>query len=132
VSANDRQEGGDHYRKVEGEQHWDRLVRLYGLEKARCYFIGNLTAYVERYMEKDGVKDLKKARHYLDKLIELESDSKLEGSLSHIPVRVNQALQGCPIDEEIARRIADNVEQQILGTKPAVEIVVTNEQGDCP
>ncbi len=70
--ANKRQEGGSHYRKVPGEQHWDRLVRLKGLEKARAYFTGNITAYVERYEDKNGLEDLKKARHYLDKLIELE------------------------------------------------------------
>lgn len=71
--ANERQEGGEHYRKVPGEQHWDRLVRLYGLDVAFVYFVGNITAYVERYREKNGVEDLKKARHYIDKLIELET-----------------------------------------------------------
>lgn len=70
--ANSHQVGGGHYRRVAGEQHWDRLVRLYGLPAARCYFIGNITAYVERYQEKNGIQDLEKARHYLDKLIEEE------------------------------------------------------------
>jgi hypothetical protein len=72
MAANDIQVGGDHYRKVPGEQHWDRLVRLYGLPASRCYFIGNITGYVERYQYKGGIQDLEKARHYLDKLIELE------------------------------------------------------------
>ena len=72
MAANDVQVGGDHYRSVEGEQHWDRLVRLFGLDMARCYFIGNITSYVERYQKKDGLKDLKKAQHYIAKLIELE------------------------------------------------------------
>lgn len=71
-TANDRQEGGDHYRYVDGEQHWDRLVRLYGIDVAYVYFVGNITAYVERYRHKNGVEDLKKAKHYLEKLIELE------------------------------------------------------------
>jgi hypothetical protein len=77
MKANEMQVGGNHYRKVEGEQHWDRLVRLFGLEKARCYFIGNITAYVERYLEKDGVESLRKAAHYIQKLIELE-EAELE------------------------------------------------------
>lgn len=74
ASANDRQEGGNHYRKggPNQEQHWDRLVRLYGLDVAFVYFVGNITAYVERYRDKNGIEDLKKARHYIDKLIELE------------------------------------------------------------
>lgn len=67
MSANDIQVGGDHYDK-DGEQHWDRMWRLYG----RGYFIGNITKYVERYHVKNGKQDLDKAIHYLEKLKELE------------------------------------------------------------
>lgn len=69
--ANDRQVGGDHYlaaAEPNGTQHWDRMWRLY----REAWFVGNITKYVERYRTKDGLKDLHKARHYLDKLIELE------------------------------------------------------------
>jgi hypothetical protein len=69
MNANDRQVGGDHYRKVPGEQHWDRIWRLFG----PGYFVGSITAYVERYRDKNGIQDLEKARHYIDKLIELET-----------------------------------------------------------
>lgn len=67
-NANARQVGGQHY-KIEGEQHWDRVWRLYG----RGYFVGQITKYVERYHLKNGIEDLKKAQHFLEKLIELES-----------------------------------------------------------
>src|ERR1051325_4466921 len=66
--ANSRQVGGTHYRDVPGEQLWDRILRLYG----PGYLIGNILKYVERYYKKDGLRDLEKARHYLDKLIEYE------------------------------------------------------------
>lgn len=69
MSANDTQVGGDHYRAVPGEGHWDRQWRLRG----RAWFIGNITKYAERYDAKDGFKDLDKALHYLQKLIELET-----------------------------------------------------------
>lgn len=70
MSANDRQVGGDHYRAQAGfEQHWDRQWRLFG----PGYFVGNITAYVERYRLKNGLEDLRKAEHYLQKLIELEA-----------------------------------------------------------
>lgn len=68
MSANDRQVGGEHYRTTDGEQHWDRQWRLYG----RGYFVGCITKYVERYPDKNGLQDLKKAAHFLEKLIELE------------------------------------------------------------
>ena len=71
--ANQRQVGGNHYKKhgANGEQHWDRVARLYG-EHAYVYFVGCITKYVERFRDKGGIQDLEKARHYLDKLIELE------------------------------------------------------------
>lgn len=68
MPANDIQVGGGHYKATEGEQHWDRMYRLYG----RGYFVGCITKYVERYRLKNGEEDLRKARHFLDKLIELE------------------------------------------------------------
>lgn len=68
MSANDIQIGGGHYNK-DGEQHWDRMWRLYG----RGYFVGCATKYIERYHLKNGIQDLEKARHFIDKLIELES-----------------------------------------------------------
>lgn len=70
MSANDKQIGGNHYKKG-GEEHWDRQWRLYG----RGYFVGCITKYVERYHEKNGVQDLQKAQHFLEKLIELEQRS---------------------------------------------------------
>ena len=68
MAANDKQIGGSHYKKG-GEEHWDRQWRLYG----RGYFVGCITKYVERYHEKNGVQDLQKAQHFLEKLIELEN-----------------------------------------------------------
>jgi uncharacterized protein DUF3310 len=65
--ANDIQIGGDHY-KMGGEEHWDRMWRLYG----RGYFVGCVTKLVERYPYKNGLEDLQKAGHFIQKLIELE------------------------------------------------------------
>lgn len=64
--ANERQVGGDHY-KTEGLQHWD-IVHMFGLD----YFQGQITKYLFRWRKKNGLEDLEKARHYLDKYIELE------------------------------------------------------------
>jgi hypothetical protein len=36
------------------------------------YFEGNVIKYVARWRKKNGIADLKKARHYIDLLIELE------------------------------------------------------------
>jgi hypothetical protein len=63
--ANEVQVGGQHY-KSKGIQPWD-AIHAWGLG----FFSGNVVKYVARHREKNGVEDLKKARHYLDKLIEI-------------------------------------------------------------
>lgn len=82
VIANSRQVAGDHYKQADptAEEHWDRIWRTRGLEGGRGYFIGCITKYVERYDQKAGVTDLKKAIHYIQKLIELEETSTTKES----------------------------------------------------
>jgi len=64
--ANARQVGGDHYRVHGSEmQHWD-----YAALKKFDYFQGVITKYVERWKFKNGLQDLEKAQHYLEKYIE--------------------------------------------------------------
>lgn len=65
--ANATQVGGSHYRN--DIQHWD-FVAQYGLG----YFEGQVTKYVTRWRKKNGVQDLRKAQHFLRKLIELVSN----------------------------------------------------------
>lgn len=67
MTANDRMVGGDHYQKIEGEQHWDRVARL-GLN----YFEASATKYIERSRLKGQMrKDLEKAKHFVEKQLEL-------------------------------------------------------------
>lgn len=65
--ANNTQVGGDHY-KSQAIQPWDFIV-----SNNIGFLAGNVIKYVTRFEKKNGVEDLKKARHYLDKLIEVES-----------------------------------------------------------
>lgn len=67
VNANSRQVGGGHYKTEHGLEHWD-VVAMFGLD----YFQGQITKYVMRHRKKNGIQDLEKARHFLDKYIELE------------------------------------------------------------
>ena len=72
MSANDTQIGGTHY--AAPIQHWD-FVAANRLD----YFQGQITKYVARWKEKNGVEDLLKARHFLDKYIELNSPPADDG-----------------------------------------------------
>jgi Protein of unknwon function (DUF3310) len=69
--ADDDQVGGDHYKNMEITP-WDVLAVWLGAEGFCAYLRGNVLKYLARYKAKNGVEDLKKARHYLDKLIEME------------------------------------------------------------
>lgn len=62
------QVGGSHYQKA--IQPWDAMRAWMTQEQFAGFLRGNIIKYVARYDEKGGVEDLKKARHYLDRLIE--------------------------------------------------------------
>ena len=68
TTANETQIGGDHY-KEKTIQPWDFIAA-----NQLGYFEGNIVKYVSRWRDKGGIDDLKKARHYLDKLIELKDN----------------------------------------------------------
>lgn len=61
-----QQIGGDHYVKMAIQPVEFILKNNIGFAE------GNVIKYVSRWREKGGVEDLKKARHYLDMLIEFE------------------------------------------------------------
>jgi hypothetical protein len=66
ANALDRQEGGNHYKDMAIQPV--EFIHKNGIG----YFEGNVIKYVSRWRAKNGIEDLKKARHYIDLLIELE------------------------------------------------------------
>lgn len=69
-SANKIQVGGTHY-KDRTIQPWEAMESWLSHEEFIGYLRGNVVKYLARCNEKGGVDDLKKAQHYLGKLIEL-------------------------------------------------------------
>lgn len=67
ANALSRQEGGGHYKalKIQPVEY----IHANGVG----YFEGNVIKYVTRWRSKGGVEDLKKARHYIDLLLDLEA-----------------------------------------------------------
>lgn len=70
MTAKKHQVGGDHY-QVQNIQPID-----YILANQLDFCEGNIVKYVTRWRYKNGIEDLKKARHYLDFLIEHEEIDK--------------------------------------------------------
>ncbi len=63
--ADDTQVGGSHY-KDKVIQPWDYIIA-----NDLGYLEGNVVKYVSRWKNKNGIEDLKKAQHYLAKLLEV-------------------------------------------------------------
>ena len=77
MSANEIQVAGSHY-KTKAVQPWDYIAA-----NELGYFEGNIVKYVSRWRDKGGVDDLRKAKHYLEKLIELQIKSGHRCSLAN-------------------------------------------------
>lgn len=71
TSANSRQVGGDHYKKMK-IQPWDLFGSIFNLDEQIGFYLGNVYKYLMRYDSKNGIEDLMKAKHYLEKLIEVK------------------------------------------------------------
>jgi hypothetical protein len=72
--ANKTQVAGDHYKSA--FQHWD-YVALAGI----AYLPAQVSKYLVRWQKKNGLQDLKKALHFLDKFIEDEG-AKYEANMA--------------------------------------------------
>ena len=68
IRANAQQVGGAHY-ATKAIQPWDFIIA-----NNLGYLEGNIVKYVSRWKDKGGVEDLKKAQHYLQKLIEVNDE----------------------------------------------------------
>lgn len=64
-----------HY-ETDGIQCIDAMIAAQGKEAVKEFCVCNAFKYVWRFRHKNGLEDLKKARWYLDKRIELEGDQE--------------------------------------------------------
>lgn len=64
-NANDKQVGGDHYKST--VQHWDYVVA-----NEIPYLEAQVIRYLTRWRKKGGHEDVRKANHFLQKLMETE------------------------------------------------------------
>ena len=72
MKASDIQVGGGHYAKY-------KIQPTEFIHKNNVPFIeGNIIKYVMRHREKNGIEDLKKAKHYIDLLIQYQYENTKE------------------------------------------------------
>ena len=70
MRANELQVGGAHYTS-KLIQPWEAMEAWMSEEQFKGFLKGNVIKYLARCDDKGGKIDLEKARHYLDKLIEM-------------------------------------------------------------
>lgn len=66
----ENQVGGSHYKDMSIQPIEYIIANKLG------YIEGNIIKYISRYKSKNGLEDLKKAKHYLDILIESYTEGK--------------------------------------------------------
>jgi hypothetical protein len=72
MKANEKQVAGNHYKST--IEHWDYVVA-----NDLDYFQGQITKYVTRWKNKNGITDLLKAQHFLEKYIEVVNSNQDSG-----------------------------------------------------
>lgn len=85
TSANELQVAGTHYKELD-YQPWDFID-----ENNIRYLEGNVIKYIVRHKKKNGVQDLEKAKHYVQKIMELE-ESEDRCNMSDVSVRLLQTF----------------------------------------
>ena len=73
TKADGLQIGGDHYKNM-GVQPWAAMESWMTPEQFAGFLRGNAIKYLARCDVKGGIDDIKKARHYIDKLVEVRGN----------------------------------------------------------
>ena len=90
MSANNNQIAGSHYKST--MECWD-----YILANDLGYLEGTAIKYITRWKKKNGVEDILKAIHFLEKLVEVEKQKQQQVDLD----KVIHFWQGKPIEWEL-------------------------------
>lgn len=105
MSANNKQIGGKHYSKYGALQPWDVVIAW-----ELGYLEGTALKYIARWRDKNGVEDILKAIHFLEKLVEVEKQKNKENQdvlllkqkqIEYDLPQVMHVWQGKPIEWEL-------------------------------
>lgn len=90
MSALDTQVGGSHYKDL----------KIQPVEYITAnnipYMEGNVIKYVTRWRDKGGLRDLEKAKHYLEMLIEMQNQKAKDGLLDLVQKELDDCADQAP------------------------------------
>lgn len=116
--ANLKQHGGAHY-MLKDYQHWDWATDI-----SLHYLLGCASKYLSRWKEKNGLEDLKKADHYLEKAIERDLIMQPEDDYT---IERTQAYVG-QFGEEEAEAIMEMILGNFEGARTFVRALIAREE----
>lgn len=100
MSANNKQIAGNHYKQFKGSEPWD-VISAWNLG----YLDGTAVKYIARWRHKNGIEDLRKAIHFLEKLIEVELACPSTGCVEQC-VDIPYPPKQKPLDD-VVKRLCD-------------------------
>lgn len=80
------------YYQIDKDHDLNSLLEMGLIKDVASFYEGNIFKYVYRHRNKNGLEDLKKARNYLNLLMELEYGVKTEGAPTD---EVSEWLEQC-------------------------------------
>src|SRR5574343_2053679 len=86
MGANSKQIAGEHYKKYGDLQPWDVILKW-----NLGYLEGTALKYIARWRDKGGLDDIRKGIHFLEKLLETETEKSLG---QHNPSRSEERRVG--------------------------------------
>ena len=116
MSANEKQVAGSHYRS--SIQHWDYVVA-----NDLDYFQAHITKYVTRWKNKNGFQDLEKAKHFLEKYMELHTVKSEIGVPDHLKEFVPTDRQ-----KEVAAKFEDLREKHANAISPMMQRILEDKE----
>lgn len=122
MAANDRQVAGGHY-SGSAYQHWDYMADI-----RAGYHEGCATKYLARWRKKNGLQDLEKSAHFLEKQIEIAHQCGIRQT-THDAMLLNRFVwaNGIPAKEgELIQLIlfanrVDDLQAALRGVRELIE-----------
>lgn len=80
------------YYQIDKDHDLNSLLEMGLIKDAASFYEGNIFKYVYRHRNKNGLEDLKKARNYLNLLMELEYGAETEDAPTDETNELNEYL----------------------------------------
>lgn len=103
----DTQVGGDHYKNLAIQPV------EYIFKNNLGYFEGCVIKYVTRWKDKGGLRDLEKAKHYLEMLIEMQNQNAKDGLLDLVQKELADCADQVP-KKSVSSVHYDNIKSYIV------------------